>query len=99
DRVRLVWPIAWFDFVGVRAGIAIVIFGAPLAALLALARPDLRVCRALAALFTLMFGAFQNALGATINSNSEHAWFWAAAIFVLLPYGPAPREDPLDRRR
>src|SRR4051812_48027520 len=37
DRIRLLWPIGWFDLVGVRSGIAIVIFGAPVAALLALA--------------------------------------------------------------
>jgi hypothetical protein len=102
DQIRLLWPLAWFKLVGVRVGIAIVIFGAPASAILAIALPGVRACRVLVAAFTLMYGAFQNSFGASIGSHGEHAWFWAAAIFVLLPDGPMPDSgdaSPGARRR
>jgi uncharacterized membrane protein YjjB (DUF3815 family) len=86
-HIRLIWPLVWFEITGIRAGMLAVIVGGIATSLLAVMWPHRRVCRALAAVGILEFGAFFNSLGAP--NHGPHAWFWVAAIFVLLPDGTA----------
>ncbi|HEX8520772.1 MAG TPA: hypothetical protein VF669_00865 [Tepidisphaeraceae bacterium] len=89
--LRVVWPLGWFHLTGIPAGVMIVMLGALAASLLAASFPMRRICRILAALGMLQFGAFYNSFGA-IN-HGPHAWIWVAVIFIFLPNGD-PRTDP-----
>ena len=82
---ELLWPVWWFNWTGSKTGVALVIFGAPAAALLALVWPHVRLARAAAALGILLFAAFFNSFGMTMHGL--HACVWVAALFVLLPDG------------
>jgi hypothetical protein len=81
------WPVWWIPRVGVRTGIAIVLFGSLLCCLAAAIVPERRASRILAAAGLLEFAAFFNSFGAV--GNGLHASVWVAAIFILLPDGAA----------
>ena len=85
ESLKLLWPVAWFRWTGVPAGVAVVVFGSLLCSLLAAAAPTSRIARGLAALFILQFAAFFNSFGST--NHGWHAWTWTAVVLVFLPDG------------
>ncbi len=81
------WPTWWwFQEVSVRTGVNM-IFGAYLvAALFALALPQLRLARIAYAFTLLQYMAFIN--GFDKINHDLHAWLFVGLILVLLPKGP-----------
>jgi hypothetical protein len=86
---ELLWPVWWFNWTGPKVGVALVVFGAPVAAFAAMVWPHVRIARFAAALGILMFAAFFNSFGMTMHGL--HGWLWVAALFVPLPDGSVER--------
>jgi hypothetical protein len=79
----LLWPVAWVQWVQLRAGIAVILAGYLAGAFAAAVWPERRWARTLAFAGLLEFAAFENSFG-KINHHL-HLWVWTAAVFVALP--------------
>jgi hypothetical protein len=79
------WPIAWFEWTGIRTGVIIVLALSFGGAILAAAAPTIRLFRVLAAAGLLVFSAFFNSFG--MINHGWHGWLWVAIVLVLLPDG------------
>ena len=77
------WPGRWYSWVGAHNGIVITLVAYLCCATLALFFPEHRIARAAYAIALLEYMAFVNGFGKV--GHPLHAWFFVAAIFVLLP--------------
>ena len=84
----LLWPVRFINWTGPRLGIGIIVFLACTGALAAAAFPQRRAARVLAALATLLYGAFWNSFG--IIMHGWHGWIWVSFLFIFLPDGIDP---------
>jgi len=85
QALSLLWPVAWFAWTGIRAGVVIVVTASLAGALVAGVMPHVRAYRVAAAAGLWVFAAFFNSFG--VVNHALHVWVWAAVLFVLLPDG------------
>jgi hypothetical protein len=83
ESLDLLWPVAWFADIGVRAGGQIVAQVGLAAALLGIVWWRLLPVRILVSAALLLYAAYANSHGA-IN-HGHHEWFWISICFWFLP--------------
>jgi hypothetical protein len=89
EQLRPMWPVAWLEWVSVRAGITSVLIFTPVALLAATLAPQRRMARSVAFVGVLQFAAFWNSFG--FIGHGWHGWLWISFLLIFLPDGSPMR--------
>ena len=87
QAVDLRWPVAWMQWLGIKAGATIVLFGMFASGLLGVVFFRHRLARIAVAFFFVQHVAFNNSFGYV--NNSFHIWMWMSLGFACLPTATA----------
>lgn len=93
-RLAALWPVAWFEPLGMTAPVVFMITGGLTTALLTAWNPRPRSLRIAAAVFLWLQAAHFNSFGSTMHG--WHVFLWTATLFCLLPTRAfAAHQDPI----